>query len=327
MYSNNHHCRNIVTKMTYIPRAGGEDESVPRPLTSTETCCLALSNVRCRSIACLLQHLTKKLTDAVLVMMKNLIRNGKTKLAIFGSEDLCHTQDQSSGQGYHGARRGGGDDPSSIAAGDARSILLPGTVRRRGPGLRGASRPGPHLKCRAGQRCCKRLPSAEPALGGPLRVRASTCPHPLSPHGVRLLGHHQRAVATAAAAVATAYAAITTVAAVPAAIPVAPAILAALAASTATQTSAAWLACRTPGPQALPSPKGLCAGAPAGRPTDSARTTKLLGARAGGLRCDAQAGPYQACTRRSSCALATGLLLILRAGVPAPPQGFAEDGG
>ena len=260
-------------------------------------------------------------------MMKNLIRKGKTKLASVFSAGFNPARSSAT----HRISRAGKDTMVLVAGavmthlpsllvghhrqenGDARSILLPGTVRRRGPGLRGASRPGPHLKCRAGQRCCKRLPSAEPALGGPLRVRASTCPHPLSPHGVRLLGHHQRAVATAAAAVATAYAAITT--------------LAALAASTASQTSAAWLACRTPGPQALPSPKGLCAGAPAGRPTDSARTTKLLGARAGGLRCDAQAGPYQACTRRSSCALATGLLLILRAGVPAPPQGFAEDGG
>jgi hypothetical protein len=107
---------------------------------------------------------------------------------------------------------------------------------------------------------------------------------------------------------------------------VALAVLAALAASTASQTSAAWLARRTPRPQALPSPTGLCAGPPAGRPPDGVRTTQLLVTRAGGLRCDAQAGPCQACSRRSSCALTTGLLLVLRAGVPAPSKAFGEDG-
>ena len=103
-------------------------------------------------------------------------------------------------------------------------------------------------------------------------------------------------------------------------------LLAALAASPASQTSAAWLARRAPGPQTVPSPTGLCAAAPAGRPPNSVRTTQLLGTRAGGLRCDSQAGPCQACIRRSSCALTTYLLRVLRAGVPAPPQAFGEDG-
>ena len=100
----------------------------------------------------------------------------------------------------------------------------------------------------------------------------------------------------------------------------------ALAASTASQTSAAWLARRAPGPQALPSPTGLCAGAPAERPPDGVRTTQLLGTRAGGLPCDAEAGPCEACRRRSSCALATYVHLVLRAGVPAPSKAFVEDG-
>ena len=104
-------------------------------------------------------------------------------------------------------------------------------------------------------------------------------------------------------------------------------VLAALAASSASQTSAAWLARRAPGPQTLPSPTGLCAGAPAGRPSNCVRTTQLLGTRAGGLRCDAEAGPRETCIRRSSCALTTYLLRVLRAGVPAPPHAFGEDGG
>ena len=142
--------------------------------------------------------------------------------------------------------------------------------------------------------------------------------------------------AAAAAAVVAAAAAVAAVAAVVAAAAlaalaavavVAPAVLAALDTSTAAKTSAAWLARRTPRPQALPSPTGLCAGPPAGRPPDGVRTTQLLGTRAGGLRCDAQAGPCQACSRRSSCALATGLLLVLRARMPAPPPAFGEDGG
>ena len=101
---------------------------------------------------------------------------------------------------------------------------------------------------------------------------------------------------------------------------------AARTASTASQTSAAWLARRAPGPQALPSPTGLCAGAPAGRPPDGVRATQLLGTRAGGLPCDAEAGPCEACKRRSSCALATYVHLVLRAGVPATPPAFGEDG-
>ena len=196
-------------------------------------------------------------------------------------------------------------------------------------------------------RCCfKRHLCVEPALcwpwlGGPLRDRPSTCPHHLSPHGVRLLGRHQRAVAAVATAIAETarrhsrrrrhnrpelrrYAAIITTAAAVLADVVALAILA--AAGTTSQTSAAWLARRTPRPQALPPPTGLCAGAPAGRPPDGVCTTQLLGTRVGGLRCDAQAGPCQACSRRSSCALATGVLLVLRAGVPAPPEAFGEDG-
>ena len=87
------------------------------------------------------------------------------------------------------------------------------------------------------------------------------------------------------------------------------------------------MAHRTPRPQALSSPTGLFAGAPAGRSADGVRTTQLLGTRAGWLRCDAaHAGPCQASTRSSSCALAAGMLVVLRAGVPAPPQAVGEDG-
>ena len=164
-------------------------------------------------------------------------------------------------------------------------------------------------------------------LGRPLRIRASTCALHLSSQGVRLVGHHQREAAVFPPyAVAAAAAAFDPVAAVAAVAVVAPAVLAALAARTASQTSAAWLARRTPGPQAVPSPTGLCAGAPAGRPPDGVCTTQLLGTRVGGLRCDAQAGPCQACSRRSSCVLATGLLHVLRVRVPAPPPAFGEDG-
>ena len=87
------------------------------------------------------------------------------------------------------------------------------------------------------------------------------------------------------------------------------------------------LARRAPRPQALPSPTGLCAGFPAGRSADSVRTTELLGTRAGRLHCDAaQAGPSQACTRSSGCSPAAGMLVVLRAGVPALPQAVGEDG-
>ena len=154
----------------------------------------------------------------------------------------------------------------------------------------------------------------------------------------RLRGHLNRlasvlvsvvAAASAVAAAVAVVAAVAVIAAVTAAAlhVVALAVLAALGASTASQTSAAWLARRTPRPQALPSPAGLCARPPAGRPPDGVRTTQLLGTRAGGLRCDAHASPYKACSRRSSCALATGVLPILRARVPAPPEAFGEDGG
>ena len=104
-------------------------------------------------------------------------------------------------------------------------------------------------------------------------------------------------------------------------------VLFAVFSRTASKTSAAWLARRTPRAQALPSPTGLRAGAPAGRQPDGVRTAQLLGARAGGMRCDAHAGPHQACSRRSSCALATGVLLVLRARVPAPPEAFGKDWG
>jgi len=87
------------------------------------------------------------------------------------------------------------------------------------------------------------------------------------------------------------------------------------------------LARRTRRPQALSSSTGLCAGAPAGRSADGVCTTQLLGTRAGWLRCDAaQAGPCQASTRSSSCALAAGVHVVLRAGVPALPQAISEDG-
>ena len=87
------------------------------------------------------------------------------------------------------------------------------------------------------------------------------------------------------------------------------------------------LARRTRRPQALSSSTGLCAGAPAGRSADGVCTTQLLGTRAGWLRCHAaQAGPCQASTRSSSCALAAGVHVVLRAGVPALPQAVSEDG-
>jgi hypothetical protein len=190
-----------------------------------------------------------------------------------------------------------------------------------------AFRDARHAPAAAGW-CVARQMCVEPTLcsarlGRPLRIRASTCEHHLFSQGVRLVGHHQREAAVFPPyAVATAAAAFDTIAAV-AAVAV---VLAALAARTASQTSAAWLARRTPGPQAVPSPTGLCAGAPAGRPPDGVCTTQLLGTRVGGLRCDAQAGPCQASSRRSSCALATGLLLVLRVRVPAPPPAFGEDG-
>ena len=180
-----------------------------------------------------------------------------------------------------------------------------------------------------GRWCCELQMCVEPTLssarlGGPLRIRASTRAHHLSPHGVRLVGHHHERTAVfptyaVAAAAAAAAAAAIDVAAVAAADVVAPAVLAALSARTDSQTSASWLARRTPGPQALPSPTGLCAGAPAGRPPDSVRTSELLCIRAGGLHCNTHAGPCQACSRPSSCALAAGLHLVLRAGMPAPP--------
>jgi len=171
----------------------------------------------------------------------------------------------------------GGDHPSSVHDGDARS-RLPGSSPR------GAPRPPPRLHrgvAAHGRWYSDLQMSVEPSLcsarlGGPLRIRASTCAHLLSPHGVGLLGHHQREAATAAVfptcAVAVADAAsapVAAVAAVAAVAVVAPAVLA----SSASQTSAAWLARRTPGPQALPSPTGLCAGPPAGRPPDGVRTT------------------------------------------------------
>ena len=87
------------------------------------------------------------------------------------------------------------------------------------------------------------------------------------------------------------------------------------------------MAHRTPRPQALSSPTGLFAGAPAGRSADGVRTTQLLGTRAGWLRCDAaHAGPCKACTRSSSCALAAGMLVVFRAGVPASLQAVGEGG-
>jgi hypothetical protein len=155
-------------------------------------------------------------------------------------------------------------------------------------------------------------------------TRPARRPDACTPSAVRrsALGH--AVVAASRASCTTAATATAGVAAFVAAIALT--LLAALAARSASQTSAAWLARRAPGPQTVPSPTGLCAGAPAGWPPNSVRTTQLLGTRAGGLPCDAEAGPCQACSRHSSCALTTGLLLVLRAGVPAPSKAFGEDG-
>ena len=152
-------------------------------------------------------------------------------------------------------------------------------------------------------------------------TRPARRPDACTPSAVRRSGLGHAVVAASRASCTTA--ATAGVAAFVAAIALT--LLAALAASSASQTSAAWLARRAPGPQTLPSPTGLCAGAPAGRPSNCVRTTQLLGTRAGGLRCDAEAGPRETCIRRSSCALTTYLLRVLRAGVPAPPQAFGED--
>ena len=70
---------------------------------------------------------------------------------------------------------------------------------------------------------------------------SSTRAHHLSPHGVRLVGYHQRDALFPTYAVVAA-AAINLVAAVAAADVVAPAVLAALSARTDSQTSASWLA-------------------------------------------------------------------------------------
>ena len=156
-------------------------------------------------------------------------------------------------------------------------------------------------------------------------TRPARRPDACTPSAVRRSGLGHAVVAASRASCTTA--ATAGVAAFVAAIVLTAIVLAELAASSASQTSAAWLVRRAPGPQTLPSPTGLCAGAPAGRPSNCVRTTQLLGTRAGGLRCDAEAGPRETCIRRSSCALTTYLLRVLRAGVPAPPHAFGEDGG
>ena len=156
-------------------------------------------------------------------------------------------------------------------------------------------------------------------------TRPARRPDACTPSAVRRSGLGHAVVAASRASCTTA--ATAGVAAFVAAIVLTAIVLAELAASSASQTSAAWLVRRAPGPQTLPSPTGLCAGAPAGWLPNCVRTTQLLSTRAGGLRCDAKAGPREACIRRSSCDLTPYLLLVLRARVPAPPEAFGEDGG
>jgi hypothetical protein len=82
-------------------------------------------------------------------------------------------------------------------------------------------------------------------------------------------------------------------------------------ASTAAQTGSAWLGSRgNPRSPAVPSPPGLCAGPPAGRPPDGVRTAQLLGTGASGLRRHAQACSSKARTGSPSGALAASVLLF-----------------
>jgi hypothetical protein len=98
-------------------------------------------------------------------------------------------------------------------------------------------------------------------------------------------------------------------------------------ASAAAQTSSAWLGFRgTPRSPAVPSPAGLCARPPAGRPPDSVRTAQLLGTGASGLRRRSQACSSEARARSQSCVLAASVLLEQRDRMPAPAQACGEDG-
>ena len=135
------------------------------------------------------------------------------------------------------------------------------------------------------------------------------------------------ATAFAASALATALAASAIATAIATAIP-ALATLATLATrAPAAQTGSAWLGSRgTPRSTAVPSPPGLCAGPPAGRPPDGVRTAQLLGTRASGLRRRAQACSSEARARSQSCALAASVLLEQRDRMPAPAQACGEDG-
>jgi hypothetical protein len=86
---------------------------------------------------------------------------------------------------------------------------------------------------------------------------------------------------------------------------------ASITAAITAQTSAAWLGFRgTPRSPTVPSPPGLCAGPPAGRPPDGVHTAQLLGTGASGLRRHAQARPREARTGRPSGAPAASVLLL-----------------
>ena len=79
----------------------------------------------------------------------------------------------------------------------------------------------------------------------------------------------------------------------------------------AAQTDSAWLGFRgTPRSPAVPSPPGLCAGPPAGRPPDGVSTAQLLGTGASGLCRHAQARACEARTGSPSGALAASVLLL-----------------
>jgi hypothetical protein len=75
-------------------------------------------------------------------------------------------------------------------------------------------------------------------------------------------------------------------------------------ASAPPQAGSAWLDARGTRSSAVPTPAGLCARPPAGRPPDVVRTAQLLGTRASGLRRRAQACSSEARARSQSCALA-----------------------
>ncbi len=115
--------------------------------------------------------------------------------------------------------------------------------------------------------------------------------------------------ATALAATALAATALATATAT--AIPTLTALATLATRAPAAQAGSAWLGFRgNPRSPAVPSPPGLCAGTPAGRPPDGVCTAQLLDTRASGLHRHAQARACEARTGSPSGALAASVLLL-----------------